>query len=81
MAAGFADALGRIDQAARLLAAVTTARGHAPLRRAYNSTLYEEYDRRLPRVRAEFDPATFESAWAGGCQMTLNQALQEALAI
>jgi tetratricopeptide (TPR) repeat protein len=81
MAAGIADALGRVDQAARLLAAVATARGDAPRRLEYNSTLYEEYDQLLPRVRAELDPAAFESAWAEGRQMTLNQAIQEALAV
>jgi predicted ATPase/DNA-binding XRE family transcriptional regulator len=81
MAAGIADALGHIEQAARLLAAAATARTNLSRRLEYNSTMYEEYDRLLPRVRAELDPAAFERAWAEGCRLTLNQALQEALAV
>ena len=81
MAASMADALRHIDQAARLLAAVATARGNAPRRMEYNSTLYEEYDRLLPWVRAELEPETFERAWAEGCRMTTNQALQEAMTV
>lgn len=81
MAAGIASALGHIDVAARLLAAVATARGNAPRRMEYNSTMYEEYDRLLPYVCAELDPVAFERAWAAGQRMTLNQAIQEALAV
>ncbi len=81
MAAGIADALGRVGQAARLLGATAAARGDAPRRMEYNSTLYEEYDRLLPLVRAELPPDAFERAWAEGQRLTLNQALQEALAV
>ena len=80
MAAGIADALGRIGPAARLLAAAAAARADTPRRMEYNSTLYEEYDRLLPWVRAELDPDAFEAAWAEGQRLTLNQAIQEALA-
>lgn len=81
MAAGIADALGRVDQAARLLGATAAARGDAPRRLEYNSTLYEEYDRLLPWVRAELASDAFERAWAEGQRLTLNQAVQEALAV
>jgi predicted ATPase/DNA-binding CsgD family transcriptional regulator len=38
-----------------------------------------EYDRNIAAVRAQLDEATFESAWAEGRQMTLEQAVAEAL--
>ena len=81
MAAGIADAQGRAGHAARLLAATATVRGNAPRRFEFNSTLYEEYDRLLPLVRAELGPEAFVRAWAEGCALTLSQALAEALTV
>lgn len=81
MSASIADTLGQVEQAVHLLAAVAAARANLPRRLEFNSTMYEEYDRLLPVVRSKLSPAAFEGAWIVGGGMTLNQALQLAMAV
>jgi hypothetical protein len=38
-----------------------------------------DYERYLAAVRAQLDEATFAAAWAGGCTLTLEQAIAYAL--
>jgi predicted ATPase len=81
IAAAIALGQGQADCAARLLGAVAAARAESPRRFEFNSTLYEEYDRVLPLVRARLDSDAFEAAWAEGQGMSLAEALQEAIAV
>jgi tetratricopeptide (TPR) repeat protein len=75
--AGMAAASRQPERAARLFGAATTLRESAgiplpPVNRA-------DYDRDVVVARAQLDEPTFAAAWADGQQMTLEQAIAEAL--
>ncbi len=72
-----ASQTGQPERAARLYGAVEALRETShislpPLRRA-------AYDRILEGIRAQLDDAAFAEAWAQGCAMPLEQAIEEAL--
>ena len=75
--AGSLAAVGQPERAVRLLGAAEVAfeRGgylHEPLDQV-------EIDRIITRIRAQLDPATFETAWAEGRTLTLEQAAANVL--
>lgn len=80
-AAGLALVQGQAIQAARLLgAAEAIHREHHSLG-IFEADVFAEYYRRLLVVRGQLGPDTFESAWAEGQNLGLNQAVQTALAV
>jgi predicted ATPase len=75
--AGSIAALGQLQRAARLLGA-----SEAALERMgafHQPTDKPEMDRIIAEVRTQLDDATFQAAWADGRQMTLVQAVDDAL--
>lgn len=81
IAAGIAHAHGEHECAARLLGAVATARAGTQRRFEFISRLYEDYDRLLPMVREQLNPAAFDRAWDEGLRMSLPEALSQAQAV
>jgi predicted ATPase len=81
LAAGLAQTLGKLPEAARLLGAAAATRRDHHTHGVFERELFAEYDRRLPTVQAAMDPADFERAWAEGQQLTIQEAIAEALAI
>ena len=75
--AGSIAALGQHRRAARLLGASEVALERMG---AYHQpTDKPEIDRIIAEVRAQLDDATFQTAWAEGREMTLEQAIENAL--
>jgi predicted ATPase/DNA-binding SARP family transcriptional activator len=76
--AGVAGAQGDREQAARLFGAAEA------LREVVGATLWPanrlEYERNLTNLRAQLDEALFAQAWAEGRAMTLEAAIDDALA-
>jgi len=76
--AGAIGLIGQAEQAARLFGAWEAALerlGAFP-----QPADRPEHDRNIAAIRAQLDSATFEAAWAEGQEMTLEQAMTEALA-
>ena len=76
--AGVAGKLGHPAWAAQLLGAAeaireSIGRSLTPVERAV-------FDRYAATIRAQLDDATFAAAWAAGQALTLEQAVDEALA-
>jgi len=75
--AGIAAGQGQPDRAARLLGAAEA------LRKAIGAPLppveRPDYERTVAAARAQFDAATFATAWAEGQALTLEQVIAEAL--
>jgi tetratricopeptide (TPR) repeat protein len=81
IAAHMAQECGQPARAARLLGAAAAIWHDFPVEFLWLvRDLYNEYERCLPRVRAALDPASFETAWAEGLEMTIPQAIEVALA-
>ena len=80
-AAGLAQAQRQPLQAARLLGAAQAIRRDHHSLGVFEAELFADYEQRLQALRVELEPTAFESAWAVGQQWTLNQAIQEALAV
>ena len=80
-AAGLAQMQGRLAQAAGLMGAAAALWRVHHTQALFEREITSEYDRLLPAVRAELDPTDFEAAWEEGQRLTLNQAIQEALAV
>jgi hypothetical protein len=81
LAAGVAQALGKLPEAARLLGAAAAIRREHHTHGVAERDLFAEYDRRLPAVREAMAPADFERAWAEGQRLTIQEAIAEALAL
>jgi tetratricopeptide (TPR) repeat protein len=81
LAAGVAQAVGKLPEAARLLGAAAAIRRDHHTHGFGERELFAEYDRRLPAVREAMAPADFERAWAEGQMLTLREAIAEALAL
>jgi predicted ATPase len=81
LAAGLAQVLGKPHEAARLLGVAAAIRRDHHTHGVFERELFAEYDRRLPAVQAAMDPAEFDKAWAEGQQLTIQEAIAEALAI
>ena len=77
--AGVTGNTGQLEQAARLFGAAETLYEDSVVRLEYSDQI--EYDRNVAIVRAQLDEATFAAAWAAGRAMTLEQAVDEALAV
>ncbi len=75
--AGSIAALGQLQRAARLIGASEAALEH--MGAFHQPSDQPEIDRIIADVSAQLDEAAFESAWAEGRQMTLEQAVAEAL--
>jgi tetratricopeptide (TPR) repeat protein len=81
LAAGLAQALGKLDKATRLLSAAATLRRDHHTHGPFERELFAEYDRRLPAVQAAMSQTEFERAWGEGQQLTVQEAIAEALAL
>jgi non-specific serine/threonine protein kinase len=81
LAAGVAQALGKLPEAARLLGAAAAIRRDHHTHGVAERELFAEYDRRLPAVQAAMDPVDYEQAWAEGQKLTIKEAIAEALSI
>jgi predicted ATPase/DNA-binding CsgD family transcriptional regulator len=78
LAAGLTSAQGRSVQAARLLGAAETAREVTGVaRQAQGEHIYSQT---VGAARASLDDNAFEFAWAAGRRLSLEQAMDEALA-
>jgi tetratricopeptide (TPR) repeat protein len=75
--AGSIAALGELRRAARLLGASEVAL--ECLGAFHQPTDRPEIDRIIAEVRAQLDDTTFQTAWAEGRELTLEQAIKEAL--
>ena len=77
--AGVAGAQGQSERAARLFGAAEALRASigAPLARVDRP----DYDRNVTATRAGVDELAFATAWAEGRAMTLEQAIEHALAV
>jgi predicted ATPase/DNA-binding CsgD family transcriptional regulator len=75
--AGAIGALGRPQQAARLLGA--SERALERLGAFHQPNDKREIDGMIATVRAQLDEATFQAAWAQGRELTLEQAVAQAL--
>ena len=71
-------AAGKATDAARLLGAADELRDVLGAPRPPNEI--EPYEKHVARARASIDPETFEAAWAEGRAMTIDEALEFALA-
>jgi hypothetical protein len=76
--AGVAAASGNPGQGAKLFAAVKSQLDFLGARLDYAD--HAEYERNLAAVRIQMEDDEFESAWAEGLAMTLEQAIDFALA-
>ena len=76
--AGLAGGAEQPKRAARLFGAAETLYEESVVRLEYSDQI--EYDRNVAAVRAQLDEATFATAWAEGRVMTLEQAVDYALA-
>jgi non-specific serine/threonine protein kinase len=74
-----AASLGRAEQAAHLLAAVRHLNELTGL--ALMPFLREPYESRLAAIRAQLGERDFESAWAHGYALSLDEAIDAALAV
>ncbi len=77
--AGVSNAKGDCDRAARLLGAAEALREALGNRRSPQAQTL--YDRRLASTRGALGEAAFSAAWAEGRAMTLEQAIEYALAV
>ena len=75
--AGSIAALGQLQRAARLLGASEVALER--MGAFHQPTDKPEIDRIIAGVRVRLDSATFQAAWAAGREMTLDQAMANAL--
>jgi tetratricopeptide (TPR) repeat protein len=75
--AGITAASRQPERAARLFSAAATLRESAAI--PLPALNRADYDRDLAIARAQLDEATFAAAWAEGQQMSLEQAIAEAL--
>ncbi|MCI0352087.1 MAG: tetratricopeptide repeat protein, partial [Acidobacteriales bacterium] len=75
--AGSIAALGQLQRAARLIGA--SEAGLERMGAFHQPSDQPEIDRIVAEVRAQFDDATFQAAWAEGRGMTLEQAVANAL--
>jgi predicted ATPase/DNA-binding SARP family transcriptional activator len=76
--AGVAGALGNLVRAVRLFAAVKCQLAFLGVRLDYAD--HAEYERNLAAVRIQMEDDEFENVWAEGRAMTLEQAIEYALA-
>ncbi|MFN8636911.1 MAG: tetratricopeptide repeat protein [Chloroflexota bacterium] len=74
-----AAALGRAEHAAHLLAAVSHLNALTGV--ALMPFLREPYESRVAAVRAQLGERDFESAWAHGSALSLDEAIEAALAV
>jgi non-specific serine/threonine protein kinase len=81
VASGIAQAQGELNRAARLLGKTAAIRRDHSRHGVLGPELYAEYERRLPLVRAAMAPAEFERALAEGQAMSLQQAMDAAMAL
>jgi non-specific serine/threonine protein kinase len=80
IAAGVSHLRGDPQRAAALLG-FTDALFHSSEYYSGESELWQEHHHLLPLVRAALDPADFERAWAQGQQMTLQQVIDDVMAM
>jgi predicted ATPase/DNA-binding XRE family transcriptional regulator len=80
IAAGLAEAEGRWERAARLLAAADKIlQDFGVLHRVADPSSYAEYIQRLATVQAQLPKPAFMAAWAVGTEMSMAQAIEDAL--
>ncbi|HZY42491.1 MAG TPA: LuxR C-terminal-related transcriptional regulator, partial [Anaerolineae bacterium] len=77
--AGVAGAEGQPERAAQLFGAVEALREVIHTYVIYSDQI--EYDRNVAAVRAQLDEATFTRAWAEGRALTMEEAVDYALAV
>ena len=81
IAAGLAEAGGRWERAAHLLAAADKIlQEFGALHRIADPSSYAEYTKRLVAVQAHLPELVFKVAWAEGVKMSTAQAIAYALA-
>jgi non-specific serine/threonine protein kinase len=81
VASGIAQAQGELSRAARLLGKTAAIRRDYSRHGVLGPELYAEYERRLPVVRAAMALDEFERAFAEGQAMSLQQAMDAAMAL
>ncbi len=80
-AAGLAHLQDQPLHAVRLLGAASTIRRDHHTQGIFELELFAEYEQRVPMLRDALPTADFETAWAEGQKLSLNQAITEALAV
>lgn len=81
IAAGVAHLLGDVQRAALLLGAADHLWRAFGSQGTYYRDIHAEYGHRLPLVRAAMEPAEFERAFAEGQRLSLQQAMDAAMAL
>jgi predicted ATPase/DNA-binding XRE family transcriptional regulator len=81
LAASIAQLNGARVQAARLLGAVDAIRRDYCTHGVFERELFAEYERRLPEVRGGMKAAAFDRAWAEGQQLSIKEAIAQAMEV
>jgi hypothetical protein len=81
VAAGVAQARQQFELGARWLGAAAAIRRDYGRQTVLKEWLYMEYESRLVALRQAMAPADFEYSWAEGQQLTIQEAVAEALAL
>ena len=81
LAASVAQVNGARNQAVRLLGAVDAIRRDYCTHGVFERELFAEYERRLPVVRSGMKAAAFDRAWAEGQQLSIKEAIAQAMTV
>jgi hypothetical protein len=81
LAAGVAQANGAHVQAVRLLGAVAAIRRDYSKHGVFERELFAAYERQLPVVRSGMKAAAFDRAWAEGQQLSIKEAIAQAMTV
>ena len=81
LAGVLAQQAGQLHTAVHLLSQASKLRAHLTLHNLLEPLRYQELRRRLDAVRVVMDEAAFDSAWYEGQEMSVSQAIDEALGV